>query len=595
MVTYRAPLDDLRFVLYALHDYPARVAALPGCEEATAELVDAVLEEAARFCENELLPLNQPGDAAGCSFENGVVRTPAGFKEAYRAFCEGGWNGLACDPAFGGQGLPKTLQFLVSELICSTNLSFGTYPGLSHGAYHLLERCASDQQKAAFLPKLAAGAWSGTMCLTEPHCGTDLGLIRTRAEPGEGGAYKITGTKIFISAGEHDLADNIVHLVLAKLPDAPPGTKGISLFIVPKFLVKADGGLGPRNGVACGGIEDKMGIKASATCVLNFDAAEGYLVGAPHGGMRAMFTMMNMARLTVGLQGLGLAETAYQSAAAYARERRAGRALSGAKQPDQPADPIVVHPGVRGDLMTMRALTEGARALAFWVALELDRAERHPDPAAREAAEDLVALLTPIVKAALTDIGFEVTNLGVQTFGGHGYIRDNGMEQLVRDARIAQIYEGTNAIQALDLVGRKLAQDYGRPLRRFFHPVREFLEAKQTTPELAEFVAPLAKVYGRLQRATLWLAQNSLRDPEEAGAAANDYLRLFALACFAYLWARAAEVSLARADGFPPEFHDAKLATARFYMQRILPQSSGLFAAIMAGKASTMALDEAAF
>ena len=595
MVTYRAPLDDLRFVLHQLHDYGGRVADLPGCEEASAELVDAVLEEAARFCENELLPLNQPGDAAGCSFENGVVRTPAGFKEAYRAFREGGWTGLACAPEFGGQGLPKTLQFLVSEIICSTNLSFGIYPGLSHGAYHLLERCASDEQKAAFLPKLADGAWSGTMCLTEPHCGTDLGLIRTKAEPAEDGAYRITGTKTFISAGEHDLTENIVHLVLAKLPDAPPGTKGISLFIVPKFLVKADGGLGARNGVACGGIEDKMGIKASATCVLNFDAAEGYLVGAPHSGMRAMFTMMNMARLTVGLQGLGLAETAYQSAVAYARERLQGRALSGPKYPDKPADPIIVHPGVRGDLMTMRALTEGARALAFWVALELDRAERHPDPGEREAAEDLVVLLTPLVKAALTDIGFEVTNLGVQIFGGHGYIRDNGMEQLVRDARIAQIYEGTNGIQALDLVGRKLGQDYGRPLRRFFHPVRAFLEANRADPQLAEFIAPLAKAFGRLQRATLWLAQKGQGDPEEAGAAAGDYLRLFALTAFAYLWARAVAVSLGRADGLAPEFCDAKLATARFYMQRILPQSSGLFAAIMAGKGPAMALDAAAF
>jgi 3-(methylsulfanyl)propanoyl-CoA dehydrogenase len=595
MVTYRAPLEDLRFVLYELHDYAGRVAALPGCEEATAELVDAVLEEAARFCENELLPLNQPGDAAGCSFENGVVRTPAGFKEAYRAFREGGWTGLACDPAHGGQGLPKTLQFLVSEIICSTNLSFGTYPGLSHGAYHLLERCADAEQKATFLPKLAGGAWSGTMCLTEPQCGTDLGLIRTKAEPAGDGAYKITGTKIFISAGEHDLTENIVHLVLAKLPDAPPGTKGISLFIVPKVLVKADGSLGARNGVACGGIEDKMGIKASATCVLNFDAAEGYLVGAPHSGMRAMFTMMNMARLTVGLQGLGLAEAAYQSAVAYARERLAGRSLSGPKYPDKPADPIIVHPGVRGDLMTMRALTEGARALAFWVALELDRAERHPDPGEREAADDLVALLTPLVKAALTDIGFEVTNLGMQTFGGHGYIRDNGMEQLVRDARIAQIYEGTNGIQALDLVGRKLGQDYGRPLRRFFHPVRAFLEANQANPQLAEFVAPLAKAFGRLQRATLWLAQKGQGDPEEAGAAAGDYLRLFALTAFAYLWARAAAVSLGRVDGLAPEFYDAKLATARFYMQRILPQTSGLFAAIMAGKQPAMALDAAAF
>jgi alkylation response protein AidB-like acyl-CoA dehydrogenase len=596
MVTYNAPCDDLRFVLNELHDYEGRVATLPGYEEASVDLLDAVLEEAARFCENELLPLNQPGDQAGCSFENGVVRTPEGFKEAYRAFRDGGWTGLACHPDFGGQGLPKTLQFVVSEIICSTNMSFGTYPGLSHGAYHLLERCASDAQKAAFLPHLADGSWSGTMCLTEPHCGTDLGLIHTKAERGaEEGAYKISGTKVFISAGEHDLTDNIVHLVLAKLPDAPPGVRGISLFIVPKFLVNADGSLGPRNGVACGGLEDKMGIKASATCVLNFDDAEGYLVGAPHSGLRAMFTMMNMARLTVGLQGLGLAETAYQSAAAYARERLQGRSLAGPAEPDKPADPIIVHPGVRGDLMTMRALSEGARALAYWVALELDRAERHPDPQEREAAEDLVALLTPLIKAAITDIGFDVTNLGVQTYGGHGYIRDNGMEQLVRDARIAQIYEGTNGIQALDLVGRKLGQDYGRPLRRFFHPVRAFLEANRTNPRMAEFLLPTAKVFGRLQRATLWLAEKGLGDPEEAGAAAGDYLRLFSHTAFAYLWARTAEVSLTRADGMAPEFYDAKLATARFYMQRILPQSSGLFAAIMAGKGTTMALDAEAF
>ncbi len=595
MVTYRAPLDDLRFVLRELHSYDGAVASLPGYEEANSELLDAVLEEAAKFCENELLPLNQPGDEAGCTFENGVVRTPEGFKEAYEAFRAGGWTGLACDPEHGGQGLPKTLQFLISEMICSTNLSFGTYPGLSHGAYHLLERCASDEQKATFLPHLADGSWSGTMCLTEPHCGTDLGLIRSKAEPGENGAYRISGTKIFISAGEHDLTDNIVHLVLAKLPDAPPGTKGISLFIVPKFLVKPDGSLGARNGVACGGLEHKMGIKASATCVLNFDEAEGYLVGAPHSGMRIMFTMMNMARLTVGLQGLGLAETAYQSAASYAKERLQGRALSGPKHPEKPADPIIVHPDVRNTLMTMRAMTEGARALALWVALELDRSERHPDAAERQAADDLVALLTPIVKAIITDIGFDAANDGMQILGGHGYIRENGMEQLVRDARIAQIYEGTNGIQALDLVGRKLGQDYGRLLRRFFHPVRAYMEANRTNGQLAEFVVPLAKAYSRLQRATLWIAQQGLSDPEEAGAAASDYLKLFALTALAYLWTRSAEVSLTRSNGLAPEFYDAKLATARFYFQRVLPRSSGHFAAIMAGKKPAMALEDSAF
>ncbi len=598
MVTYAAPLDDIRFVLSELLDYEAAVASLPGYEEATPDLVEAVLEEAAKFCENELLPLNRSGDEEGCTFENGVVRTPEGFKEAYRAFAEGGWAGLACDPEYGGQGLPRSLQYVLEELICSTNLSFGIYPGLSHGAYNALVRYGSDELKALVLPKLAEGSWSGTMCLTEPHSGTDLGLIRTRATPdgarGPHGnaSYTITGTKIFISAGEHDLTENIVHLVLAKLPDAPPGTRGISLFIVPKFLVNADGSLGPRNGVACGSIEDKMGIHASSTCVMNFDEAEGYLVGEPHGGMRAMFTMMNSARLAVGVQGLGLAETAYQSAAAYARERLQGRSLSGAKHPDKPADPILVHPDVRKNLLAMRASIEGCRALGLWVAFAVDVSEKHPDAARRREAEDLVALLTPVIKAYFTDMGFEATNLGVQVFGGHGYIREHGMEQLVRDARIAQLYEGTNGIQALDLVGRKLPRHTGRALRRFFHPVLGFIEANQAAPELAEFVAPLAKAFGRLQQATAWIAQQGLKDPEEAGAAASDYLRLFALTALAYMWARAAKVVLDRPEGERDAFHAAKLATARFYMTRLLPQTSGLFAAINAGAKPIMAVEE---
>ncbi|MFQ5775434.1 MAG: acyl-CoA dehydrogenase C-terminal domain-containing protein [Kiloniellaceae bacterium] len=601
MVTYAAPLEDIRFALYDLWDYEGRVAALPGCEDATRDLVDAVLEEAAKLCVNELLPLNRGGDEEGCTFENGVVRTPKGFKEAYRTFVEGGWTGLSCDPEYGGQGLPKTLQFVVEELICSTNLSFGIYPGLSHGAYNALELYGTEAQKALYLPKLAGGAWSGTMCLTEPQCGTDLGLIRTKAVPngaaGPDGApgYRITGTKIFISAGEHDLTENILHLVLAKLPDAPPGTKGISLFLVPKFLVKPDGALGPRNGVSCGSIEHKMGIKASSTCVMNFEDAEGTLVGRPHGGMRAMFTMMNTARLAVGLQGLGLAETAYQSAVAYARERLQGRALSGPRHPDKPADPILVHPDVRKALLTMRATIEGSRALAAWIGIAVDVAERHPDPARRQEADDLVALMTPIIKAYFTDMGFEATNLGVQVFGGHGYIREHGMEQLVRDARIAQLYEGTNGIQALDLVGRKLPLHMGRLLRRFFHPVLAFIEENQAEPALAEFVLPLAKAFGRLQQATAWVARQGLRDPEEAGAAACDYLRLFALVALAYMWARTAKVVLAVPEGEREAFHNAKLATARFYMSRILPQTSGLFAAINAGKQPIMAPEEAWF
>jgi len=601
MVTYKAPLDDIRFLLYELFDYESEIASLPGCGEATRDLVDAVLEEGARFCENELLPLNRGGDEEGCRLENGVVRTPAGFKAAYEAFRAGGWTGLSCAPEFGGQGLPKTLQFLLEELICSTNLSFGTYPGLSHGAYNALELHGSDGLKALFLPKLVDGTWSGTMCLTEPQCGTDLGLIRTRAEPsGTAGpdgapAYRLTGSKIFISAGEHDLTENILHLVLAKLPDAPAGTRGISLFLVPKRLVAADGALGPRNAVACGALEHKMGIKASATCAMNFDGAEGYLVGAPHSGMRAMFTMMNVARLAVGIQGLGLAETAYQSAAAYAREREQGRALSGVKFPDRPADPILVHPDVRRNLLTMRAYIEGARALAVWVACAVDVAERHPDAARRQEADDLVALLTPVVKAFFTDMGFEVTNLGMQVFGGHGYIREHGMEQLVRDARIAQLYEGTNGIQALDLVGRKLPQGMGRLLRRFFHPVLAFIETTQVEPEMAEFVLPLAKAFGRLQQVTASVAQAGLKNPDEAGAAAGDYLRLFALTALAYLWARTARTVLAVPKGERSAQHHAKLAVARFYMTRLLPQSSALFAAINAGAEPIMAVEDAWF
>ncbi len=600
MVTYTAPLEDIRFLLNELFDYENTVATLPGYEEATPDMVEAILEEGAKFCQNELLPLNLPGDAAGCILENGVVRTPEGFKEAYQAFTEGGWSGLACDPEYGGQGLPRTLNFILQEMICSTNLSFGTYPGLTQGVYDALIAHGDAIQKQTYLPKLTDGSWSGTMCLTEPHCGTDLGLIKTRAVPDESvpdgpNKYKITGTKIFISGGEQDLTENIIHLVLAKLPDAPAGTRGISCFLVPKFLIKPDGTLGPRNGVAIGSLEHKMGIKASSTCVMNFDDAEGYLVGEPHKGMRYMFTMMNAERLSVGIQGLGLGETAYQSAVAYAKERLQGRSLAGPKHPDKPADPIIVHPDIRKNLMTMRVLLEACRALGIWVGMSLDVAEKHPDPQTRQEAEDLVALMTPIIKAYFTDMGFDVTNLGMQVYGGHGYIHEHGMEQLVRDARIAQLYEGANGIQALDLVGRKLGAHVGRYLRRFFHPVMAFIEEHQEDAALAEFVLPLAKVFSRLQQATAWIAQQGLRDPEEAGAAASDYLRLFALTALAYIWARMVKESRKKLNGEQPVFYKAKVDSARFFMTRILPESSSLFASIMAGKASTMALEEAAF
>ena len=597
MQTYTAPLRDMRFVLHELHDSTA-LMTLPGLEEMTPDLLDSILEEAAKFMTGTLLPLNASGDAEGCHWEDGVVRTPKGFKEAYRAFIEGGWGALSSDPQFGGQGLPESAAKLVEEMICACNLSFGLYPGLSHGAYLALKSHGSEALKNLYLPKLVDGTWSGTMCLTEAHCGTDLGLIRTRAVPQADDSYRLTGAKIFISAGEHDLAENIIHLVLARIPDGPPGIKGISLFVVPKFLPQADGSLGARNGVKCTAIEHKMGIKASATCQISFDEATGYIVGEAHKGMRAMFVMMNSERLSVGTQGLGIGEVAYQSAVAYAKDRIQGRSLSGPKNPDKPADSIIVHPDVRRMLMTMRAYNEGCRALGVWVANALDRMERLPDSAERTEAEDFIALMTPVVKALFTDLGYEAANLGLQTYGGHGFIVDHGMEQFVRDARIAMIYEGTNGVQALDLVGRKLPANMGRPLRRFFHPVAEFLEANAADPAIGALVQSLGKAFGALQLATGFIAQKGFADPEEAGAASTDYLRMLGLVALGYMWVRMAKVAagkVAAATGDDAQFYKAKLGTAAFFVERILPQAGSLLYAIKAGKASTMALEEAAF
>ncbi len=590
MATYAAPLRDIRFVLHELLD-SASLAALPGYEQATPELMDAVIEEAAKLAREVLLPLNLSGDAEGCTYENGLVRTPHGFRKAYARLIEAGWTSLACDPQYGGRGMPMLLSTVFAEMVSSANLAFGMYPGLSHGAYRALHAHASDALKAQYLPKLVDGTWSGTMCLTEPQCGTDLGLIRTRAEPEADGSYRITGTKIFISAGEHDLTENILHLVLAKLPGAPAGTRGISLFLVPKFLRGAGGQPGVRNGLMCGGIEHKMGIKASSTAVLNFDGAQGWLIGPPNGGMRCMFTMMNAARLAVGMQGLGIAETAYQSAAAYAKDRRQGRSPARAdaaqtRSGEGDADPIIVHPDVRRMLLECRSMTEAGRALSYWVGLELDRAERHPDPVARREADDFVALLTPIVKAALSDLGSEAANNAVQILGGHGYIHEWGVEQLVRDARITQIYEGTNGIQALDLVGRKLGQDAGRLLRRFFHPVAAFLETHAQNEALSPYVGPTAKAFGRLQQATMTVAQRGMSRPEEAAAAATDYLRLFALVAMAFMWCRMAEIAAeklrAGANG-EAGFYQAKLDVGAFFMARVLPRHSMHFQGIMAG------------
>ena len=597
MQTYNPPLRDMRFVLHELHDSTS-LNKLPGLEEMTPDILNSVIEEAGKFISATLLPLNATGDAEGCHYEANVVKTPKGFKEAYRAFVDGGWGSLSSDPQYGGQGVPESVSKLVEEMICACNLSFGLYPGLSHGAYLALKSHGSEELKNLYLPKLVDGSWSGTMCLTEAHCGTDLGLLRTKAAPQPDGSYKLNGSKIFISAGEHDLTENIIHLVLARLPDAPPGVKGISLFVVPKFLPKADGTVGARNGVKCTGIEHKMGIKASATCQISFDDASGWLVGEPHKGMRAMFVMMNSERLSVGTQGLGIGEVAYQSAVAYAKDRLQGRSLAGAKYPEKPADPIIVHPDVRRMLMTMRAYNEGCRALGVWVANALDHMERLPDSEEKTEAEDFIALMTPVVKALFTDLGFECANLGVQTYGGHGFIADHGMEQFVRDSRIAMIYEGTNGVQALDLVGRKLPANMGRSLRRFFHPVAEFIEAHSADADISALVQPFAKAFGALQLATAFIAQKSFADPEEAGAASTDFLRMLGLVALGFMWVRMSKVAaekLPKAEGDDAAFYKAKRATANYYIDRILPQVGSLLYAIKSGKASIMALDEAAF
>ena len=595
MAVYKAPLRDMRFVLHEVLDVGAVMKTLPGHEEVTAELMDQVLEEAAKFAENELFPLNRSGDEEGCRINNGEVTTPGGFKEAYKAYCEGGWPALDGDPAYGGQGLPHVLGMCVSEMTNSASLAWSMYPGLSHGAYNAVHRHADQHLKDIYLPKLLSGQWTGTMCLTESHCGTDLGLLRTKAIPQADGGYELTGTKIFISSGEHDLAENIVHLVLARLPDAPNGIKGVSLFLVPKLLVNNDGSLGARNAVKAGSLEHKMGIRANATAVLNFDAAVGYLIGEANKGMQAMFTMMNAARLGVGLQGLAVGETAYQSSLAYSRERLQMRSLSGPKNTAGPADPIIVHPDVRRMLLTQKAYNEAGRAMALWIALLIDTEIRHSDEAARKDADDLVSLMTPVAKAFMTDNGFLGANLGLQCFGGHGYIKEWGMEQLVRDARIAMIYEGTNGIQALDLIGRKVLMDQGQRLRKFTKLVHKFCEASRDDPAMAEFTEPVSSLNKELGELTMWIGMQAMQNQEEAGAAATDYLRLMGHLCYGYFWARMAKVALARQSGNEAAFYQAKLATARFYFARIFPETISLMAMIKAGAKPLMALPEEHF
>lgn len=591
MPEYKAPLRDMRFLIDHVFDFHTQYAAL-GAHDASPDMINAILEEGAKFCENVLAPLNRSGDEEGCHFDNGVVTTPAGFKQAFAQYVEGGWHGLAADPAYGGQGLPSSLGLVISEMVASSNTSWGMYPGLTHGAMSAIHAHGTEEQKNTYLRKLTAGQWTGTMCLTEAHCGTDLGIIKTRAVPQADGSYAVTGSKIFISAGEHDMSDNIIHLVLAKLPDAPAGTKGISLFIVPKFLPDAAGEAGERNGVSCGSIEHKMGIKASATCVLNFDDAKGFLIGEPNKGLNCMFTMMNHARLGTGMQGLCLGEASFQGAIKYANDRLQMRALTGAKAPDKPADPIIVHPDVRRMLLTMKAFNEGNRALTYFTAQMLDVAHLSPDADARQEAEDLLAFLTPICKAFMTDTGLEVTNHGMQVFGGHGFIREWGMEQLVRDCRIAPIYEGTNGIQALDLLGRKVLGSQGKLLRNFTKIVHKFCAANAGHAQLGEFVAQLDSLNQQWGELTMQVGMAAMKNPDEVGAASVDYLMYSGYIVLGYLWLRMALVAQAQLESGEGDgdFCQGKLATCEFYFKRLLPRTAAHRSAIEAGSDCLMKL-----
>lgn len=592
MADYQAPLRDMRFVLNEVFDAPKLWQALPALAEVVdAETADAILEEAGKITANSIAPLNRSGDEEGCRWDGGAVSTPAGYREAYQLYAEGGWVGVGGDPAFGGMGMPKVISAQVEEMMNSASLAFGLYPMLTSGACLSIYAHASEELKQKYLPNMYAGVWSGSMCLTEPHAGTDLGIIRTKAEPQADGSYKVSGTKIFITGGEHDLTENIIHLVLAKLPDAPAGSRGISLFLVPKVLVNDDGSLGERNSLSCGSIEHKMGIQASATCVMNFDGATGWMVGEPNKGLAAMFTMMNYERLGVGIQGLATGERSYQSAIEYARERIQSRAPTGPVAQDKAADPIIVHPDVRRMLLTMKALNEGGRAFSSYVALQLDIAKFSDDEAARQRAEAQVALLTPVAKAFLTDMGLETTVHGQQVFGGHGFIREWGQEQLVRDCRITQIYEGTNGIQALDLVGRKIVGSGGTMYQAFVDEIRAFVASAGA--DLREFTEPLKAALDNLDELTAWVIDQAKANPNEIGAASVEYLHVFGYTAYAYMWARMAAVALAKqGEG---NFYQSKLGTARFYFARMLPRIHSLTASVKAGSESLYLLDAAQF
>ena len=596
MTEYRAPTRDMQFLLFDVLDIE-RFSNLPGFSETSPDLVNAILEEGAKFCEGVLQPLNQSADKEGCVLNaDKSVTTPTGFKEAYAQFVEGGWPGLSVSQDYGGQGLPIILAMVINEFVSSANMAFGMYPGLAHGAYSALMHHGSEEQKQTYLPKLASGEWGGTMNLTEPHCGTDLGLLRTKAVPQADGSYKISGQKIFISAGEHDLTDNIIHLVLARIEGAPEGVKGISLFVAPKFLVNEDGSVGERNALSCGALEEKMGIHGNSTCVMNYDEATAWLVGEEHKGLRAMFTMMNEARLGVGLQGLSQSEVAYQNAAIYAKDRIQGRALTGDKNPDGPADPIIVHPDVRRMLMDQRAFNEAARALVMWTGLHADLELASPDENIRQKGGDYMSLLTPIIKSYLTEKGYWHATNAQQVLGGHGYVREWGMEQFVRDARIAMIYEGANGVQALDLVGRKLMMDGGRSWTTYFAEIDELVEENSGDEALQPYLDGLKDVKAKLKSATDWLAENALKNFDHAGAASSDYLALFALTCFAHMWALMAKSALAKmASGDDDPYYATKLTVGQYFLDRVLPEAEAHAVKIRAGADTTMALPAEAF
>ncbi|MBL8531672.1 MAG: acyl-CoA dehydrogenase C-terminal domain-containing protein [Hyphomonadaceae bacterium] len=597
MPSYTAPLREYRFLLKDVLDIE-RYSNLPGFADAPMDLIDQVLEEGAKFCEGVLAPLNKVGDEHGCTrHEDGSVTTPPGFKDAYKQLVDAGWPALSSDPAFGGQGMPHIVALAWNEMVASSNMAFGMYPGLSHGAYEAIHRHGSDEQKQTYLPKLVTGEWTGTMNLTEPHCGTDLGLLRTKAIPQADGSYRITGQKIFISAGEHDLASNIIHLVLARIEGAPAGTKGISLFIVPKVLLNADGTPGKRNGVVCGKIEEKMGIHGNSTCVLNYDDATGYLVGQENKGLAAMFVMMNVARLGVGLQGLSQSEVAYQNGVAYAKDRLQGRSITGAKNPDGAADPIIVHPDIRRMLMDAKAFNEGARAFTFWTALYGGLLHASPDEKVREKADDYMGLMTPVLKSYLTDKGYLNATNCQQIFGGHGYIEEHGMSQFVRDARITMIYEGANGIQALDLVGRKLGANGGRAIFAFFNEIDDFAHANESDEALKDFIEALKLTKTQLQDGTMWLMQNGMTNFDNAGAASHDYLNLFGVTALTYMWALQAKAALAaKANGGAGDpYYDTKLATGRYFLARVTPDAAAHLAKLKSGAGPVMALSAEQF